>query len=761
MNDFKRYLVHISGIVQGVGMRPYIYNTAKKHKLGGFVSNQGSSVSIEISGNKVDIHKFLVELLEKPPIGSMIDKVKIKPMDGDTSDGFFIIDSSREKIQQGLIPPDMAICDDCIREMLDRRNRRYLYPFTNCTACGPRYSIIRTLPYDRENTSMSDYKMCTTCKDEYESPDDRRFHAQTNCCPECGPKLTLLDKNESPIACSNPVLTARQLLYEGKLLAIKGLGGYHIACNGQDEKAIGLLRNRKRRPDKPLAIMAANLEAAKLICYISEKEGEILVGRQKPIVLLDKKYPQLLPENIAPGINRLGVMLPYTPLHHLLFHEQLRYLVMTSGNTSGMSISYRDEDALERLKCIADYFMVHDREILTPVDDSLVRVFDGNEMISRNSRGYSPTALKIDSESDIIAAGAEQKSSLCLVHKGYAHTSQYLGNLEDMSVYEEYLKLVKRMNSMLDTGSQIIAHDLHTGYLSTQWAIEQSTEKIPIQHHQAHMAACMAEYNLRQDAIGIIYDGTGLGTDGAIWGGEFFVGTIGKYTRVGQWEYVKLQGGDSTIREPWKTAASYLYAIGVRESGYLYNVSNQDFKAVQNSIKHNLNCFESSSIGRLFDCVAALVLQRMHITYDAQGPIELESAIKQDVRELYPYAIDEKEEKLIIGYEGIILGILQDLKSGKGTSYISAKFHNTVCEATVECACKIRTRFPIDNIVLGGGVFENVYLLKNIIKALKQHSFHIYYNRKVPVNDGGVAFGQVAIAAKVAKEGTYVSGCSF
>ena len=453
-------------------------------------------------------------------------------------------------------------------------------------------------------------------------------------------------------------------------------------------------------------------------------------------------------------------MLPYTPLHHLLFYEQLKYLVMTSGNISGMSISYRDEDALERLKDVTDYFIVHDREILTPVDDSLVRVVDGNELISRNARGYTPTAIKIESEREIIATGAEQKSSLCLVHKGYAHSSQYLGNLEDMSVYEEYLELAKRMKLILDPGTQIIAHDLHTGYFSTQWAIEQSNLKIPIQHHHAHMAACIAEYNLRQDAIGIIYDGTGLGADGAIWGGEFFVGTIGKYTRVGQWKYVKLQGGDSAIREPWRTAASYLYAIGTQESKYLYNVNNQDFRTVQNSIKHNLNCFESSSIGRLFDCVAALVLQRTHITYDAQGPIELESAIEQDVSELYPYAIEEKGEKLIIGYEGIILGILEDLKYGKGASYISAKFHNTVCEATVECTCKIRCRFPIDNIVLGGGVFENVYLLKKIIQGLKKHSFHIYYNRKVPVNDGGVAFGQAAIAAKVAEEGAYVSSGS-
>lgn len=756
MTNLKSYIIQITGIVQGVGMRPCIFNIANKHNLEGWVSNLGAAVNMKITGNQKDIHDFLSELQLSPPIGAEISKINIKSASLEEFNGFSIRNSLIDNQQQGIIPPDTTICKECLIEIQDRKNRRYLYPFTNCTSCGPRYSIIKSLPYDRENTSMSTFEMCSECKKEYENPENRRFHAQTNCCPNCGPSLSLFDNKRRRIVSDNPIATTRQLLYDGRIIGIKGIGGYHLACNAQDEDAVDLLRKRKIRPDKPLAIMAANLEAAKLISYISEKEEIVLTGRQKPIVLLDKQDSKILPDNIAPGVNRIGVMLPYTPLHCILFYEQLQFLVMTSGNISSMPICYKDEVAFDKLKDIADYFLIHDREIITSIDDSVVRVVDGNEMICRNARGYSPYAVKIDSDTELLAAGAEQKSSLCLIHKGYAHVTQYLGNLEDMSGYEGYLQAAKRMKELLGTEPQIIVHDLHMGYLSTQWAIKQSATKIPIQHHHAHMAACMEEHNLKGDAIGIIYDGTGLGTDGAIWGGEFFVGSIGKYSRVGHWKYVNLQGGDSAIREPWKSAVSYLYAMEI-DCGEIFN-NNVNIKAFQNAIKHNVNCFKSSSIGRLFDCVAALVLKRKYITYDAQAAIELESVIEKDISDVYPYSIDDKEENFLIGYEDIILGILRDMKDGKLASYISAKFHNTICEATIDCVRAVRYRFDINDIVLGGGVFENVYLLKNIIHGLKRHNFNIYHNRKAPINDGGISLGQAAIAAHIAKEGLYVSG---
>jgi hydrogenase maturation protein HypF len=749
MNDLKRYTIQISGIVQGVGMRPHIYKSASQLGLSGWVSNQGTTVVVEVAGSKKSIGDFLTALLENPPVGAQISNIKIKSECYENHNSFSIISSSRHNRLQGFIPPDAAVCDECIKEIQDKMNRRYMYPFTNCTCCGPRYSIIKTLPYDRVNTSMSAFDMCPACRSEYENPDNRRFHAQTNCCPDCGPKLVLCDRKGKPIDCIHPIAAVRQLLQKGKLIGIKGIGGYHIACDARNEKAIDLLRKRKRRQDRPLAIMAVSLEAAGLICKADDKEKEILTSRQRPIVLLEKKFPELPAHNIAPGINRLGVMLPYAPLHHLLFDEDLQYLIMTSGNVSGMPICYKNEEAFEKLKDIADFFLVHDREILTPIDDSVVRVIDGKEMVSRCARGYSPLTLQIDSDSEIIAAGAQQKSALCLLHRGYAHSAQYLGSLDEMNAYKEYLKNVKRMKRLLGAEPKIIAHDLHTGYLSTQWAIKQPAKRIPIQHHYAHMAACMAEHDLKQDAIGIIYDGTGMGTDGAIWGGEFLIGSKGRFLRVGHWKYVTLHGGDSAVKEPWKSAASYLYAMGINCEEILNSVSSLRVRALQNAIRHNVNCFKSSSMGRLFDCVSAIVMKRMYITYDAQAAIELESVIQPDVTDFYSFSIEEKEENLEVGYEEILSGILRDMKDGKTASYISAKFHNTVCEATIDCVCKIRSKCDMDDIVLGGGVFENAYLLKNIKQGLKKRSFNVYHNMKIPTNDGGIAFGQAAAAAQI------------
>lgn len=797
MNDLASYTVYITGIVQGVGMRPYIFKTAEHLGLRGWVSNQGSGVVMEIAGRRISIREFLKVLSENPPAGAKINRIKIKPQCYGEYPNFSIITSSSNSSDNqlpGFIPPDTAICDQCIKEISDQTNRRYLYPFTNCTTCGPRYSIMKTLPYDRVNTSMAAFEMCPACRSEYESPDNRRFHAQSNCCPDCGPKLTLMDSKGKQLDSGSihPVAAAVQLLRDGRLIGIKGLGGYHIACNAQDEKAIDTLRKRKRRPEKPLAVMPASLEAARLICRVTDKEEETLTSIQRPIVLLKKRFPEILPKNIAPGINRLGVMLPYTPLHHLLFQEGLQYLIMTSGNVSGMPICYQDGAALAELRDIVDFFLIHDREILTPIDDSVVRIIDEEVMVSRSARGYAPSALQInsDSECEIMAMGAEQKSSLCLLHQGFAHATQYLGNLDDMNSYQEYLQVMKNMQVLLGAEPQFIAHDLHPGYLSTQWAMKQSAAKIPIQHHHAHMAACMAENSLTEDAIGIIYDGTGLGTDGAIWGGEFLVGSIGsigskgskgKFARVGHWKYVTLQGGDSAVKEPWKSAASYLYAMGDESKEYLASVSSLKVKMIESAISNNINCFQSSSMGRLFDCAAALVMGKTHITYDAQAAIELENAIAAEVTDLtdfYPYFIDEKideeidektdkkEEKLEIGYKEILSGILSDIKGGKEgkegktPGYISAKFHNTVCAATIDCVCKIRKKRGINNVVLSGGVFENTYLLRNLKVGLKERGFRTYYHRKIPTNDGGIALGQAVAAAHMIKEGNYVPGGS-
>ncbi|WP_418791864.1 carbamoyltransferase HypF [Phosphitispora sp. TUW77] len=769
MTDLKRYSVHISGIVQGVGMRPYIYKTAKRFNIRGWVSNQGTSVVMKIMGSKKSIEQFLENLLNEPPPGANICSIEFKTeqyteqfrseQDVDYN-SFSIISSSANGCLQGFIPPDTGICDECINEIRDKRNRRYEYAFTNCTHCGPRYSIIRSLPYDRLNTAMAPFKMCPVCRNEYESPESRRFHSQTNCCPDCGPRLFLFDSSGKKIESIHPINAARELLHQGKLGAIKGTGGYHLVCNALNEKAVTLMRQRKRRPYRPLALMAASIDAVKLICRVNSKEEELLTGTQRPIVLLEKNESSILPYSIAPRINRFGVMLPYTPLHYLLFDEKLRYLVMTSGNSSGLPICYKDNEAMEKLKNIADFFLVHNREILTPVDDSVVRVVAEREMVSRCGRGYAPAALRIKAGTEVIALGAQEKASVCLLHKEHAHMSQYLGSLEDMDSCNEYLRVINLMKILLDSKPKFIAHDLHPGYFSTQYAAQEAGTKLPVQHHHAHMAACMAEHGLTKDTIGVIYDGTGMGTDGAIWGGEFFVGSMTGFIRSGHWKYVTLQGGDSMIKEPWKCAASYLYAMGLDSADFFKDIDVTKIKAVQDAVRHNINCFNSSSMGRLFDCVSALVIKRMRITYDAQAAIELESVVNKNISDYYPYSICEKENKLEIGYEEIILGILEELKARRSASYVSAKFHNTICKVTVDCICKMRLRYRINDVVLSGGVFENSYLLTAILKELKNHDFNVYCSMRVPANDGGLSFGQAAIAAHMKKEDTCVFGSS-
>lgn len=759
MNDLKSYTVYISGIVQGVGMRPFIFKLAKLFNLGGWVSNHGSSVVMEITGSKKCIGQFLTSLLHHPPIGAKICSIRVEPKCYISYDHFSILQSSSSCSLQGFIPPDTAVCEECLKEIRDKKDRRYSYAFTNCTICGPRYSIIKALPYDRFNTAMSGFQMCPSCRSEYGSPDSRRFHSQTNCCPDCGPRLSLLDRKGTQVDNIHPIETTRELLHQGSLIAIKGIGGYHLACNACNEEAVNMLRQRKRRPDRPLAIMAACIDAAKLICKVSLKEEALLTGRQRPIVLLEKKEVGTLPLCIAPQLNRLGVILPYTPLHHLLFDEKLQYLVMTSGNISGMPICYKDEDALEKLKDIADFFLVHNREILTPIDDSVVRVIDEKEMVSRCARGYAPAVLLMETNTKIMAMGAEQKASICLLHKGYAHISQYLGSLGDNNACTEYIHVMNRMKAFLDAEPCFIVHDMHPGYFSTQYTSKLGGASIPIQHHHAHMAACMAEHGLKKNAIGVIYDGTGMGTDGAVWGGEFLVGSISRFIRSGHWKYVTLQGGESAITEPWKCAVSYLHTMDMDSEDFLHCVDAKSIKAVQNAIKHHVNCFKSSSMGRLFDCVSALVIKRTHITYDAQAAVELQSFLDPNVIEQYPYTIHENENKLEIDYEEIISGVLADLTDSKAASHISAKFHNTVCVATIDCVCRIRSIYGLNDVVLSGGVFENTYLLTSILEGLKSHSFNVYCSMRMPVNDGGISFGQAAAAAQIIKEENYVS-CS-
>lgn len=760
MNEPQNLMIQIHGTVQGVGMRPFLYKTANAFHLTGFVKNKGASVLIVLSGEQRDMDGFLYELTNNPPPNAVLHHIDISSHPKLYFQDFRILHSAEDEKMQGCLLPDLAICQDCLDDILNQKNRRFAYAFTNCTNCGPRYSIIKDLPYDRPNTTMRSFPMCEDCYEEYRNPENRRFHAQPNACPVCGPWYILFHGNGEQVECDNPIEKGKQLLKEGKILAIKGIGGYHLVCNAENETTIATLRKRKKRPHKPLAMMTCRIEDVMGICSVSSKEKETISNNKRPIVLLKKVDGTFLPDNIAPKLCHYGVMLPYTPLHYLLFDENLKYLIMTSGNISGMPICYKDEDALEQLKDVADYFLIHNREIMTPIDDSVVKVIHDTVLLSRCGRGYAPLALPLNTPDEILAVGGNQKASLCFVHNQLAHISQYLGELHFLEACKEYTLVIDRLSRLLNASPKAIVHDLHPNYYSTQYAKRQEITTIAVQHHHAHMAACMAEHNFKGEGIGIIFDGTGMGEDGAIWGGEFFIGSRTQYKRVGHLEYVTLQGGDSAIEAPWKCALSFLETMHEGVESFFPNLDKVEIQVVEKALQKKVHCYQSSSMGRLFDCVAALLLGCSHISYEAQAAIELESLVDDSITESYSFSITESEGAFILGYKGILECVLEDLSKHEPISVISSKFHNTISKATIDCACRIREKYLLDNIFLGGGVFENTYLLKNIIFGLKKRNFQVFYNQTVPLNDGGLSYGQAAVAASILEERAYVSGSS-
>lgn len=757
MIELIRYHIKITGIIQGVGFRPFIYRTAVKNMLSGYVKNNGSIVIIDIEGKRENIDTFLRDVSRHAPNIAIIKNIKTlkKPVAGYTE--FWIEKSGYDANPKTFISPDIAVCDQCVQDLCDKNSRRYQYPFTNCTACGPRYSILQALPYDRENTTMSVYDMCVSCKHEYTHEADRRFHAQTNCCSSCGPSITLFNENGKAIGYNDILEESISLLKRGKILAIKGIGGYHLCCNALNKEAVSLLRRRKNRPDRPLAVMAKDIFAVKKVCEISMEEEVTLSGTRRPIVLLKKKAPTVLPNEIAPVQKTLGMMLPYTPLHYLLFQDDLEYLVMTSGNMSGMPICYKDSEAFIALKGIADYFLVHNRDIQVPVDDSVVRIIDGKEMVSRCGRGYAPATIPLKSDESIIALGAEQKASVTLVQDDYGTLSQYLGDLKTYESFLVYERVISHLKAVLRTDQATIAHDLNPDYLSSQYAQQHTGHRIAVQHHHAHMVSCMAEHGLNHDVIGVIYDGTGLGTDGTVWGGECFIGNTKEYVRAAHWKYTTLQGGDLVVKQPWRCAVCYLHASGIDAYGVLKNTDKNKLTVVSNALKEEILCCQSSSMGRLFDAVAAILGLRDEITYDAQAAVELEAIAQQMVTGCYGYQIETEAEQFVISHDDIIRGILEDLDSGIEMSRISAKFHNTVIAVTAECLCRIRDKTSINDVVLSGGVFENQYILLGLKRELAAKGFNVYHNQLVPINDGGVSFGQAAIAAAILEDKSYVS----
>ncbi|MGA7828193.1 MAG: carbamoyltransferase HypF [Geobacteraceae bacterium] len=750
----KRISVTIQGIVQGVGFRPFVYRLAVSAGLTGWVRNTPSGVFLEAQGPEDHLNAFREDLREKAPPLAVITSIESAEIPT-TDESAFIILKSGEGENSIQIAPDGDVCPDCLRELFDPSDRRYRYPFINCTNCGPRYTIITGVPYDRPFTTMSSFPLCPRCRAEYENPLDRRFHAQPVACPVCGPRLELLDE-EGKAVTGDPLEAAINMLKEGKILAIKGLGGYHLAVDACNAEAVGELRSRKKRDEKPFAIMSADLTEVACFARFDRTEQRLLEGVEKPIVLLRKLKENPIAPQVAPANGYFGVMLPSTPLHHLLLRDTFRALVMTSGNLSDEPIAYRDEDARMRLRGIADYYLLHDRGIHTRTDDSVIRVFQGHPIFLRRSRGYVPRAIALpSSQRSVLAVGAELKGTVCLTRADRAFLSQHIGDLQNDAVLRSLEETVAHLEQILSIRPEVVAHDMHPDYLSTVYA-QGLTElpRIPVQHHHAHLASCMAENRLDGEVIGVIFDGTGYGTDGTIWGGEFLVGGYRSFQRWGHFRQVPMPGGDAAVREPFRMAFAYLHAAfgaGLYDLPlpFLAEIPSEHRKLFLSMVEKRINSPLTSSCGRLFDAVASMVGLRNRVSYEGQAAIELEAlAEESDTRLVYPFALHEEGEGTIVDFCPMFRALVKDSAEGRESSVLARAFHNTLAAATVAVCDAIRKQTGMERVALSGGVFQNKLLTERILSLLTEQDFQVFIQRLAPPNDGGLALGQAIIAGR-------------
>jgi hydrogenase maturation protein HypF len=683
----------------------------------------------------------------------------------------FRIEESREGVRRrALVTPDVATCEDCLREVFDPADRRYRYPFTNCTNCGPRFTITRSVPYDRATTTMSRFEMCPECQREFDDPTDRRFHAQPNACPDCGPQVRLLDKfgHELHAKPEDPILRTARILCGRAIVAIKGLGGYHLACDPFDERAVSTLRGRKVRQDKPFALMASDLGQVRDLCLLGPEEENLLTSPARPIVLLQRREGSGLAEEIAPRQSTLGVMLAYTPLHHLLLESAGIPLVMTSGNNSDEPIAYRDEVAFEQLGDIADYFLVHDRPIHMRTDDSVVRVAGERSYPLRRSRGYAPAPLGMAESFDrhTLACGGELKNTFCMAKERHAFLSHHIGDIDNYETLRSFREGVEHYCSLFDVQPELVAHDLHPEYLSTKYARELEEAGLPavgVQHHHAHIASCLAdnECPVGERVIGVALDGTGYGTDGAVWGGEFFEGSVsGGFERRAHLGYAPLPGGSAAIRQPWRMALAHLITFYGEEEvsklplALVRHAGERNVRLIARLVEHGLNTPPTSSAGRLFDTVAALagVPGTQRTTYEGQAAIELELTAEGPTDRSYPIRLRPEDDTWIVQTSDIIAAVVEDLLEGRLAPRVSATFHRTMAMIVATVCDKIRESEGVNTVALSGGTFQNMLLLKQVIGLLEEKGFEIYQHRRVPTNDGGIALGQAILADRLCRE---------
>lgn len=747
--------VSVTGRVQGVGFRPFIFQLARQYKVKGTVQNNMDGVKIILEGERSSLHRFLEEIQEKAPRLSKITGISIEPVKTAGFKDFQIIPSTREGTSMLVLPVDSSVCIDCIEEMDTPGDRRYHYPFINCTQCGPRYTIISELPYDRPYTAMKTFTMCPKCQSEYGDPTDRRHHAQPIACPECGPTIELVSSN-GELKYESPLIKTRQLLENGAIIAVKGIGGYHLCCDAENEDAVALLRKRKRRPSRPLAVMARNLQTAGEFAHINAKETELLTSPESPIVLLRKKERMYLSANIAPGMESIGIMLPNAPLHHLIFKDtQISCMIMTSANPSGLPILYKDEQAFNYLKGIADYILLHDRKILHPIDDSVVELKGGRLDFLRRARGYVPEPIPLQTNvHGIVAFGGEQKSVFTIGRNKQAFVGPHIGDLQNIETCNHYKNELDHLLSWIQTPYQTAAIDLHPDFTSREIAtLYPFSRIIEVQHHHAHMVSCMADNELAGDVWGIILDGTGYGEDGHIWGFEILYGNESEFTRKAHLRYTPLPGSDKAIKEPWRNAAAMLMALLGKEGQVLAHKlfvnKEYELRIIKTMIDRKINSPLAGSCGRLFDAVSAILGVCGYSSYEGEAAVKL-SEMARNLNfqvEHYPYRIIARDGLPIFDFSLMLKSIAVEYLQGVEAAVINHRFHETVVAALVSGMERMSNSKLSRRVVLSGGSFHNHYLARRIKEELGSRGFEVYTHKNIPCNDGGLSFGQLVAAA--------------
>ena len=760
-------VITLRGVVQGVGFRPFVHRLARECGLAGTVRNFSGGVDIRVEGPEQRVQRFNRRVSREAPPLAQITGQSYRPATWQGLKGFSVEQSFRRENQFVLVPPDIATCDRCLEELMDPNDRRHRYPFINCTDCGPRFTIIRDMPYDRHMTTMADFSMCRRCRGEYGDIEHRRYHAQPNACPDCGPHLIFHRNGRDEDQGEAALGRAMDHLKHGKVVAVRGLGGFHLCCDAGNSEAVQELRRRKRRPVKPLAVMMPDLETVRRSCYLSPEEETQLSSPRRPIVVLQRRSQTPISPAVAPGNDTLGVMLPYAPIHTLLLSGGLRSIVATSANRSDQPLISGNDEAVEKLPGIADAFLLHDRDIHTRCDDSILRLIDGAPVLLRRARGYAPVPLQLlFSGPPTLACGPELKNTFCLTREDHAFLSQHIGDLKNLETFQFFEQMVDRFQHLFGIQPQVLAHDLHPQYFSTQYARRRGEGSRPaprivaVQHHHAHVAACLADNGVQGPVIGVVFDGMGYGADGHIWGAEFLAADYGNYRRLGQLKYIPLPGGDAANRQPWRMALSYLYDIYGEEAGprakELLGQDEDALEGVLHMLRRSVNAPPASSMGRLFDAVSALLGFCRENTYEGQAAVSLEAAAREAPDGLpgYGWKLLERGPGIVAEAGPLIRDILDDLARGRPRGDIARRFHRSVADLTVLCCRRIRQREGLDRVALTGGSFQNAILAGETADLLRQERFEVLTHRQVPPNDGGVALGQAAVAVFLQGGGT-------